>query len=459
MEEIYWKPDVYADIPTPYAVFKVLLSDDGTSVENTQYVYVNQAYCHSAKCRREDLLGRCFFDVYQRGDMRWLEYCWQAMTTGQAVHDSIYSPEIHHWLTFTVAPLTKRGYVAFSFMDIDDERLEQMNLRRKRLTNEAILKVSKILTGDESYDDSMNHALKELGTLIHPDRLYILETDGQTISNTFEWCASGVSSEIATLQSLDYHIYVACWENFLENSSLVLIDDVEVLKAGNTLAYEDLKRQGIERLIAVPFYRHQKLWGYLVADNYETNHIVNTADVLETISFFISAKITNHRLMEQLDYLSCYDALTGIQNRNAYTRRIVQLQQHPGSLGVIFIDLNGLKSINDHQGHLAGDTALQAVASLLSECFGADDTYRTGGDEFVIFLPAISQADFRGQLPRLRNYIARHSQLSLAVGGQWTEDTAHILETIHAADNAMYRDKEAYYRRIHRKQHHHPVVK
>lgn len=226
MEEIYWKPDVYADIPTPYAVFKVLLSDDGTSVENTQYVYVNQAYCHSAKCRREDLLGRCFFDVYQRGDMRWLEYCWQALTTGQAVHDSI-----------------------------------------------------------------------------------------------------------------------------------------------------------------------------------------------------------------------------------------VQLQQHPGSLGVIFIDLNGLKAINDHQGHLAGDTALQAVASLLSECFGADDTYRTGGDEFVIFLPAISQADFRGQLPRLRNYIARHSQLSLAVGGQWTEDTAHILETIHVADNAMYRDKEAYYRRIHRKQHHHPVVK
>lgn len=445
MNDFCFDPDLFEDIPTPYAVFKVILAEDGKSVKNTQYVYVNQSYCHFSGCGREDLIGRRFLDVYQKADVRWMDYYWQAVTTGQAVHDSLYSPEINHWLTFTAAPLKKPGYVAFIFMDVDDERLEQMNFRRKRLTNEAIIKVSKILNSDEAYGASMDHALKELGTLIHPDRLYILETDGTTVSNTFEWCASGVSSEIATLQDLDYHVYVACWERFLKDSSLVLIEDIEALRGDDLRAYENLKRQGIERLIAVPFYHKQRLWGYLVADNYEINNFVNTVDVLETISYFISAKITTHRLVMQLDHLSFYDSLTGIQNRNAYTRRIDELMAQHDSIGVIFADLNGLKAINDQEGHLAGDAALRTVAALLGRCFGMDKVYRTGGDEFVIFLPDIPLRQFQAHLASLRNRAAGECPLSIAIGGQWTDDAAQILQTIHAADNAMYQDKEAYY--------------
>ena len=83
--------------------------------------------------------------------------------------------------------------------------------------------------------------------MIHPDRLYILETDRKTVTNSFEWCAPGIKPELETLQHLDYQDYIGGWEKFLEKSSCVLIEDIEMLKADAPIDYENLKRQGINR--------------------------------------------------------------------------------------------------------------------------------------------------------------------------------------------------------------------
>ena len=146
--------------------------------------------------------------------------------------------------------------------------------------------------------------------------------DGQTFSNTFEWCAAGVKSELATLQQLDYAKYIGSWERFLEHASSVIIEDIEVLKADNPAGYEILERQGIERLIATPIYHGGRLIGYLCADNYEWDSRVNTVAVFETVSYFIAAKLANHRLVMELDHLSRYDTLTGLRNRNAFSMAV-----------------------------------------------------------------------------------------------------------------------------------------
>lgn len=71
MEIRTYTVDTYKDIPVPYAIFKIIYADDG-NVANTQYVYVNEAYCQTAGIRREDLIGRYFLDVYGEGERRWL---------------------------------------------------------------------------------------------------------------------------------------------------------------------------------------------------------------------------------------------------------------------------------------------------------------------------------------------------------------------------------------------------
>lgn len=254
--------------------------------------------------------------------------------------------------------------------------------KRETNTDNIILNISRLLNNDEDFEKSMNHALEELSRYIHPDRLYVLETDGITCSNTFEWCAPGVQPEIDTLQNLRYDEYLGGWEKYLKKSSDVVISDIVELKEDDLADYENLKRQGIHRLAAAPFYNRGKLIGYLGADNYEQNDLVNTQMVLNSISYFIGTKIVNHRLMEDLNRLSSMDTLTNVHNRNAMILKMKELSEKHVPTGLVYADVNSLKIVNDTQGHESGDTrricwppisggktsTAQAVMSLWS-CF------------------------------------------------------------------------------------------
>ena len=97
-------------------------------------------------------------------------------------HETIYSPEVQQWMNFAVQPLAEPGYVSFIFMNISEEHAREMHVQRERVTNEVIVRVTKILNDGEGYESAMNHALQEISRFIHPDRIYLLETDGNCFS-------------------------------------------------------------------------------------------------------------------------------------------------------------------------------------------------------------------------------------------------------------------------------------
>lgn len=263
--ENLWMPDIYHDVPVAYVVYRLIFAEDGKTVRDAQYVFVNKIYCEMAGMAKEELLGKRFLESYENADPVWMTYCTKAYQAGRAIRDCIYAPEIDHWLDFTIMPLEQPGYVAYTFMNVDLDRARQLQMKRAYTTNDIILRISKILNSEVDYETAMNHALRELSRVLHPDRLYILETDGKTVSNTFEWCAPGVTPEIDTLQNLDYAQYIGGWEKFLEHSTSVIIEDIEVLKDDDPVDYWNLKRQGIERIIDAPFYHDGKLIGYLLS--------------------------------------------------------------------------------------------------------------------------------------------------------------------------------------------------
>lgn len=201
-------PDIYSDVPVAYAVYKLIFAEDGRTVEDAEYVYVNKIYSEMAGVGPEELLGQRFLSYYERANPIWMTYCAKASLDGEVIHDCIYAPEIGHWLDFTIMPLKQPGYVAYTFINVDIDRERQMEMKREFTTKDIVLRISKILSSEETYEVAMNHALQELSRILHPDRLYILETDGKTVSNTFEWCAPGVAPEIDTLQHLDYEQYI-----------------------------------------------------------------------------------------------------------------------------------------------------------------------------------------------------------------------------------------------------------
>ena len=447
-----WTPDIYSDVPVAYAVYKLLFAKDGRTVRDTEYVFVNEIYCEMAGVKKEDLLGKSFLSVYANGDPIWMAYCTKAYQEGRAFHDCIYAPEIGHWLDFTIMPLKIPGYVAYTFTNVDLDRAERLKMKREYTTNDVILRISKILNGEEDYETAMDHALRELSRVLRPDRLYILETDCKTFSNTFEWCAPGVKSEMATLQHRDYARYIGSWERFLEKASSVIIEDIEVLKEDDPVGYKILKRQGIERLIATPIYHLGRLIGYLCADNYEWDSRFNTVAAFETVSYFLAAKLSNHRLVEELDHLSRYDALTGLLNRNAFSLAVDTLMHQHVAVGVVYADVNGLKEINDELGHQAGDKALKRTADLLADCCGREHAYRVGGDEFIVLMPEVAKQAFEERFARLHVLVEGEPDLSLAVGADWLDDAAKLDEAISRTDRRMYRDKVAHYEQVGKKE-------
>ncbi|MBK7280991.1 MAG: diguanylate cyclase [Burkholderiales bacterium] len=149
-------------------------------------------------------------------------------------------------------------------------------------------------------------------------------------------------------------------------------------------------------------------------------------------------------------------SLTGLANRNLLTDRIEQgialAKRHKSILGVMLLDLDHFKLINDASGHLAGDALLKEVANRLRDCVRETDTVaRLGGDEFVIILTDLPQPDDIDQIAqKLLTALARPIEVAgrdvfvtASIGASfYPRDGDHGEILLRYADMAMYRVKE-----------------
>lgn len=443
MKEDKFIPDLDMNVPVAYAAFEVVMDEDNQKAVDTIYVYVNKAYCEMVGRRKEELIGRSFRSVYDNADERWFDYCYEA-AKGRQVRSRMYSREVGHWLEFEVEPAGE-GRAAFIFMNVDMDHVEKMKLRQSSNTDDIIIRLAKIMNGGESFEKAVNHMLAELGTIIHADRLYILETDGIKVSNTFEWCREGVTPEIQTLQDLDYDDYIGGWEKFLVDNTSLVLEDIEVLREDDPVDYENLKRQGIKSIMDSPIYDGGSLIGYIGADNYEISDAVNTQKVLETVSYFLGARMVNQKLLKRLDYLSHRDMLTGARNRNGFMEKLEELEKLDHPAGIVFGDVNGLKRANDEEGHVAGDRLLHRTARVMQQFWGDEYVYRAGGDEFVVLLLGISECAFYRKFQEFYDMMNARDDMSVAYGAQWAETGSTLSSAFNQADRKMYKDKRKHY--------------
>lgn len=163
-------------------------------------------------------------------------------------------------------------------------------------------------------------------------------------------------------------------------------------------------------------------------------------------------------LEEELSTMATHDALTGLFNRRELARlledEIRRADRYNRRLGVLWIDLDHFKLVNDRYGHAAGDTVLQSVSQLLADSIRSMDAIgRYGGEEFVVLLPEMDLEEARGSAERLRRLVL-DTPLTIAGGEQvrLTISVGVAVFPVHgtnadqlceAADRAMYRAKEA----------------
>ncbi|SCW41449.1 diguanylate cyclase (GGDEF) domain-containing protein [Ruminococcaceae bacterium YRB3002] len=152
------------------------------------------------------------------------------------------------------------------------------------------------------------------------------------------------------------------------------------------------------------------------------------------------------------------DALTGIGNKNAYTRRIseidAKLKEGPLEFAIVMMDANGLKNINDLYGHSAGDAFLKGCCHVICEVFKHSPVYRIGGDEFVAILTGEDYINREERISELRKAfdeaygrddLEPWERFSASAGmAEFTADDKSAEEVFKRADKAMYDDKEKF---------------
>ncbi len=142
------------------------------------------------------------------------------------------------------------------------------------------------------------------------------------------------------------------------------------------------------------------------------------------------------------------DGLTGLLNRRALEGRLAQLRGSDGRIGVIMLDVDKLKEINDSYGHAVGDEALRLAAAALRETTRAGErAYRFGGDEFIVLVEGVDEEELAKVADRVRVSIGAHEVLGLtrltAAAGWSFGPAAGIDDLVTTADTSLYTAKAA----------------
>ena len=175
------------------------------------------------------------------------------------------------------------------------------------------------------------------------------------------------------------------------------------------------------------------------------------------LSRIITCAVERQRRVTDLRSMALVDELTGLYNRRGFLALARQQLRIAGRVGAavsqVYVDLDGLKQINDRLGHRTGDRALQETADLLRETFrDADVIARIGGDEYAVLTVEGATSGADTMLARLRERLARRNaladrsfHLSLSVGVARAEagSGASVDELLARADAWMYEQKRA----------------
>jgi diguanylate cyclase (GGDEF)-like protein len=202
---------------------------------------------------------------------------------------------------------------------------------------------------------------------------------------------------------------------------------------------------GARSMIVVPLVHDSRAEGVLkvysaAVDAFDDGHV----RTLELLASMIAAALARAALMGRLAEQAGTDELTGLMNRREWDSRLEQAIARSRRSGlpvsVVVLDVDGLKQVNDRDGHAAGDEYLKAVSGAWAHALRETDALgRVGGDEFAVLLEGVEELSARDTLRRLDRSLAPGHNASAGVA-TWRagEDAAAL---VARADAAMYEAK------------------
>lgn len=216
---------------------------------------------------------------------------------------------------------------------------------------------------------------------------------------TFAWGGEGVepADDLAlALVTGDF----PWWRTQMRKNEVVYISDRETMPPEAAREKAMLEQQNIKSLFAIPVTKQEKTLGVLLfaSKNSMSAWREDHDELLRILANLLTEAMARVEAEKEINYLAYYDGRTGLPNRTLFINRLEQsihlARRLEKLIGVVFLDLDSFKAVNDTIGHDGGDEMLKKVAERLSRSLRKSDTVaRFGGDEFVISLNHISRVE------------------------------------------------------------------
>lgn len=399
------------------------------------------------------------YERYIPKDKNFEEFCYRSAIQGETLHTYIHPDRMPVWLYLTAIPLKSDkpnvGYCAYlqSYTPAPDFSL-MANISPE--ISSSVLQICMKLRSSTDFNASISEVINDIRDLCDAEHCCILQTDFGQRKCAVLCEALSKDTKLASMKkyvSDDFFAVIDTWHGTIAGSTCTIIKDDrdwEELKHSNPVWYNSIHPAGAKSIVLFPLKYHNETLGFIWAINFDLSLTSKIKDMLELTTYFIASELASYQMLKKMEMLSSMDILTGILNRNAMNNRIdsffTETEPSDDPVCVIFADLNGLKQVNDNDGHFAGDLLLKDAALTLQKHFPEYEIYRAGGDEFMVLALESNKRKLERKILNFKAAVSDPDGVCFAVG--WSYGTINeIRKSLREADENMYADKQDFYSR------------
>jgi diguanylate cyclase (GGDEF)-like protein len=356
--------------------------------------------------------------------------------------------------TNLVNQATKELQQANEVLEYQKSRIEQMNSITK-----SILQINSEMISSGEFDSFLQMVLEKVLNIVENGKIasiLLLENNRLCYKASKGYILDKIKNKIYKLEDT-YQYRTNCIEQLFNP---IILGDLEknlFPKLHQYDSWRDMLSEQPQELLTCGIGIDGEIVGFINIFSTDKNVNFNEEDksLLKYLCYDIAIALKNYKLLKNVLYMSRYDSLTDVYNRN-YFREILDKTQNNSKLSeegfiICMLDLNNLKVINDNYGHDAGDKILIEFTKVFKIEIGNNDILgRTGGDEFIAIFLNKNKEQVMEIIRRVCMILKNHSlnfngdiqEISFAYGlAEFLNDSDDITELLKIADKRMYENK------------------
>ena len=406
---------------------------------------------------KHEFIPNSIYTDYLMKNLNFENYCYRSAVKKELLHSYAYPEYFKSWMHMLFIPVdyeTDELAYCLYIMEVNDEFNPELLASPRGDIYNKVLNTTLQLSKAGDFNESLKVVTKEIRQICNALFACILLVNDENGDLTVLAENSEPNSDRKTMKEYiddSFRKAVKSWDDLIaSNGNCVIINDekgMEYIKERNPDWYQSLTDSKVNSLVLFRIKSGNKKLGYMWVSNFREDDTPQIKEALEITTYVLGTEIGNHMLLDQLEKLSSIDLLTGLYNRNRLNNYMSETADVDSSLtSIIFLDINGLKKVNDLQGHIAGDILIKRAANTLISVFTNEDIYRVGGDEFVVILEGVEEEQIKKYIHQLHRK-AKQNEVSFAVGYAMANTSKDIETLLKEADVNMYEDKRKFYKK------------